>query len=47
MDAGIRKGVHTMSPVVVSLIAFILLIACASGAYAVESLAGGRKGLRR
>ena len=47
MDAGIRKGVPTMSPVAVSLIAFILLIACATGVYAVEILAAGRKGLRR
>ncbi len=36
-----------MSPVAVTLIAFIVLIACASGTYAVESLAAARKGLRR
>lgn len=36
-----------MSPVVVTLISFIVLIACASGVYAVENVVAGRKGLRR
>lgn len=47
MDVGISKGVQFMSPVAVTLIAFIVLIACASGAYAVESLVAGRNGARR
>lgn len=47
MDASVSKGVQTMSPVAVTLVAFIFLIACASGAYAVETLVAGRNGARR
>ena len=36
-----------MSPVAVSLIAFIILIAGASSLHAVETLGAGRKGARR
>ncbi len=41
------KGARTMSPVAVSLIAFIVFIAGASAVHAVESLAAARKGARR
>lgn len=41
-----NEGVLLMSPVAVSLISFIILIACASGVHALETVIGGRKGVR-
>jgi len=46
MVAG-SKGAPSMSPVVVSLIAFIVLVAGAGGVHAVEILATSRRNARR